>query len=495
MSAESSKTWRRILFLLSGLIILLALIGLVWQSADANSSNCATQPYIVNDTTTLNQAIDCFNTTADAGTVTISFSDNISLTATTTTLNNATAGVVLQINGNGLTLDVQSLGRGIEVAPATVVTIDSLTIQNGRTTLGGGILNEGALQLNGCQVLSSYAFSDGGGIYNSGMLTLNNTIVAGNLTDYGGGGIFNIGTLLVNNSTVAGNSAENGGGIINYAGTATVNNSAFTNNAADYGGGLYNYGEALTINGSTVSGNTAISGGGLDNISGTATISNSTFSGNSVTNLGGGIANLVTLTIHNSTLSDNSALYGGGLFDSSRLVTTQIHNSIIANSSSGGDCLFSFRDPMFNHSLVEDGSCNISRVGNLTGDPNLNPLANNGGATQTHLPAANSIVIDAGDNATCIAADQRGEARDDLNCDIGAVEFKPGDPTAVTMQMINTHSPLHMRLLVVVWAIGLVVLTVRLRCRLATATWIGFACWRALLRALRRISATVQRWS
>lgn len=77
MSAESSKSWRRSLFLLSGLIILLALIGLVWQSADANSSDCATQPYIVNDTTTLNTAIDCFNTTTDTGTVTISFSDNI----------------------------------------------------------------------------------------------------------------------------------------------------------------------------------------------------------------------------------------------------------------------------------------------------------------------------------------------------------------------------------------------------------------------------------
>ena len=52
----------------------------------------------------------------------------------------------------------------------------------------------------------------------------------------------------------------------------------------------------------------------------------------------------------------------------------------------------------------------------------LLPLENNGGPTQTHGLPASSPAINAGDNASCLTTDQRGEARDDGACDIGAVE-------------------------------------------------------------------------
>jgi hypothetical protein len=73
---------------------------------------------------------------------------------------------------------------------------------------------------------------------------------------------------------------------------------------------------------------------------------------------------------------------------------------------------------------VEDGSCSAE----LSGDPNLGPLADNGGATQTMELLAGSPAIDAGNDGLCAAApvnnlDQRGIARPQgPHCDIGAFE-------------------------------------------------------------------------
>ena len=62
----------------------------------------------------------------------------------------------------------------------------------------------------------------------------------------------------------------------------------------------------------------------------------------------------------------------------------------------------------------------------------LGPLADNGGSTETHDLLPGSPAIDAANDASCPAADQRGAARpfdgdgDGMaHCDIGAVEFVP----------------------------------------------------------------------
>jgi hypothetical protein len=61
--------------------------------------------------------------------------------------------------------------------------------------------------------------------------------------------------------------------------------------------------------------------------------------------------------------------------------------------------------------------------GNLDVDPLLGALADNLGATSTMLPAAGSPAIDAGNDASCPATDQRGVVRPQgAHCDIGAVE-------------------------------------------------------------------------
>jgi CSLREA domain-containing protein len=100
-------------------------------------------------------------------------------------------------------------------------------------------------------------------------------------------------------------------------------------------------------------------------------------------------------------------------------------NSIFANSPSGGDCVNNGTFSTNINNLVEDGSCNPA----FSGDPGLSGLQNNGGPTRTHYPLASSIVIDSGDEASCLDRDQRGMPRPfDGNedgtavCDIGSVE-------------------------------------------------------------------------
>src|SRR5690606_35293253 len=63
--------------------------------------------------------------------------------------------------------------------------------------------------------------------------------------------------------------------------------------------------------------------------------------------------------------------------------------------------------------------------GNITADPLLGPLQDNGGFTRTHLPAPGSAAIDSGDPEHCDGVDQRGVPRPQgPRCDIGAVEVQ-----------------------------------------------------------------------
>ncbi|MBV6393172.1 MAG: hypothetical protein KPEEDBHJ_02408 [Anaerolineales bacterium] len=263
-----------------------------------------------------------------------------------------------------------------------------------------------------------------------------------------GGGILNIGgTVTVTDSALSGNSANSGGGIYNNNnGTVAVTNSALSGNIAGYGGGIYsdNY-STVTVANSTISGNsaTASSGGGIFNYyQSTLTVTNSTLSGNSTTYRGGGIYNAFTgtATVTNSTLSGNSAdNFGGGIYNN--VGTLNYSNTIIANSA-GGDCINGGTIGANANNLVEDGSCSAS----LSGDPNLGPLQDNGGPTQTHALLTGSAAIDAGDATTCAAPpvnnlDQRGVTRPQgAGCDIGSYELDASFPTVVSTSLVPSYT-------------------------------------------------------
>ncbi len=272
----------------------------------------------------------------------------------------------------------------------------------------------------------------------SGIVRINNLTIAHgfNYSSKGGIEVESGATLTLNNSTVSENRGDysSGGGIkVKLGATLTVNNSTVSGNTAYYGGGIYNDGTA-TVTNSTVSGNTGSDGGGGIYNNGTLTVTNSTFSTNIAgipTSYGGGIKNTLTavLTVTNSTFSGNSAGWssgGGGISNSG---TFGLANTIIANSTNGGDCMsggFTFNT----NNLIQDGSCGSPL--NITGDPLLGPLQNNGGITPTFELLAGSPAIDAGDNASCPTIDQRGLSRPQGSlCDIGAYEFQYSQLTLV----------------------------------------------------------------
>lgn len=209
---------------------------------------------------------------------------------------------------------------------------------------------------------------------------------------------------------------------VTSSGVVTLTHLSLLNGKGNYGGALYN-GGTLTLDRVTIANGNALSGGAIYNV-GTLTMQNSTLSSNRAFS-GGAIDNYGSLTMKNSTVSGNSATNtGGGLFNAGTLA---FYNTILANSS-GSDCL-NANDAFFGlvgviaanvRNLTEDGSCGAA----LSGDPKLALLAAVDGVL-VHVPAADSPVLNAGDNATCLAVDQRQAPRaQGAGCELGAVEVE-----------------------------------------------------------------------
>ena len=279
-------------------------------------------------------------------------------------------------------------------------------------------------------------------IASGGNLTISGVTVSGAQTTdtYGKGGcIINSGALNISNSVITGNSVSGsssyGGGIQNNTSAVlTISNTTISgNSSANHAGGINNNG-TITITSSTISGNTAANaGGGFVNI-GTLSIFNSTIFGNIATNAsGGGIFNNTALNITNTTIASNSAVSGGGILGNGG--SLNIANTIIANSTSGGDYAGSGTIGTNLNNLVEDGSITDASStptgsGNISGDPLLGTLQNNGGPTQTLALLSGSPAIAAGDATISNAApvnglDQRGVTRSPTAPSIGAFEYVP----------------------------------------------------------------------
>jgi hypothetical protein len=317
----------------------------------------------------------------------------------------------------------------INLIDSSLIIAGNLTITGGgasTTIIRGGVesqllvIRSGfALNLSGVTILG--AGIAGSGISNGGTLTLTDSIVSRGST----GGIGNSGTATLINSTVSGNA--NLGGIFNN-GTVTLINSTVSGNFSAAGGGIRNSGTVTLIN-STVSGNRAIDkGGGIYN---------------------SGIANLFNATITNnqagSSLSSGSLGSGGGVFNASG-ATFNFQNTILAGNfetmgvpapppinttfvSTPGECDGTINSIGSNLMTMTD--CTVSGSAPILGNPNLGPLQNNGGPTQTHALFSGSPAIDAGNPGGCrdefgalLTTDQRGFNRPALGCDIGAFELQ-----------------------------------------------------------------------
>jgi hypothetical protein len=144
------------------------------------------------------------------------------------------------------------------------------------------------------------------------------------------------------------------------------------------------------------------------------------------------------------TLSGNSAASGGGISNGRGLVFT-VHDSIVAgNLGTTGqpDCLGSFTSSGYN--LESAADCAFSSAGDKQGsNPQLLPLAANGGPTNTMALNPGSPAIDAGDPACPPpGTDQRGVNRPQgARCDIGALEAVSAATVSLPAPPVTGHPP------------------------------------------------------
>ncbi len=237
----------------------------------------------------------------------------------------------------------------------------------------------------------------GGGIDNNGQLNLTSTTFLDNTAFYLGGAVDNElgGTLgFLSFDTFTGNSAGGGGAIANVGHTTNttigVSNSTFTNNAAQVGGAIYNgHGlGSLSVNSSSFVGNTASGGGGailngyLGNGPNSLTVTNSTFlhdssTGTNIQSAGGAIDNGeldpqgATATVTDSTFTSDSAFAGGAIASGTGAATgslTVTGSTFAADSATDGGAIDSADN--FGHA-----SANVS-ASTFSGDA----ASGNGGA-------------------------------------------------------------------------------------------------------------------
>jgi hypothetical protein len=327
------------------------------------------------NTTSGNNTIN-FDPTAFATPKTITLTSVLDLTSTsgTETIVGPAAGVT--VSGGGST-------QVLNLASNTSASITGLTISDGNVSgNGGGINNSGTLDLIDSTIAGSTASGVGGGMFNngSGNATLINCSISGNTnnSNYGGGGIYNDGTIALTASTITGNySVANGGGIyINY-GPATLTNCTISgNSAAGSGGGLQFYSGMVTINSCTVTGN-------------------------------------------------SSGSYGGGFYAETNSTATLTNTIVAGNSATDGDDDIHGNASGTYNLIGTGGSGGLSNGvdGNLVGvsNPDLGPLDDYGGPTETIPLLPGSPAINAGTSSGAPVEDQRGLGRYG-SVDIGSFE-------------------------------------------------------------------------
>ena len=350
-----------------------------------------------------------------------------------------TLGSAIEVNQDNLTLK----GPG-----AAYLTLDGAAHSPIIEHSGFGTLTVYDLTIaNGYRVGDLYS-GGGGCIYSRASVALFRTTVShcllGNVGQglAKGGGVYAHRNLSLADVTIdechalgVGIFAQGGGA---YAGLdLEVKYSTISNNSAygslGIGGGLYDHFGNVSIEGSTISGNRANFDAGMNlasQMNTTAQITNSTISGNFAKENRGGINTSMPLTLTNSTVAFNrshNASNGAGLYSNESLT---LESSIIAanvagsiQSDLGGNGISVTGD----HNLITSSSVSVP-FDTIHDCPNLDPLANNGGATRTHALRHASAAIDNGSNQAALVHDQRFAPRvAGAAADIGAFERQSTD--------------------------------------------------------------------
>jgi predicted outer membrane repeat protein len=335
------------------------------------------------------------------------------------------SGQTIVLGGQELTvsdhLSISGLGQsdlaisGNDASPILIVDfgvtadVSGVTITGGSAYDGGGIYNEGTLNVANSALINNSASDQGGAVFNDGTFNLVNGTFSGNTSGTQGGAIKNgaDGKLTIADSTFSENTAGSSGGAIDSfhgfgaaTGSLDITNTTFESNSGSNGGAIYNWLPAhiegsrfvgnsargtggafanrfanssylTTINASTFENNEAgLYGGAIDNTGASMEITNSTLSGNTAGREGGAIENYFAgLKVINSTISGNSTnRTGGGIWNLGTLQITSstlVANRANANGDTRGD----------GGGIFDDGSSSAPVIhntiigGNLVGAP------------------------------------------------------------------------------------------------------------------------------
>jgi hypothetical protein len=399
------------------------------------ASDCASA---TNTDCTLRQAI--IDSNANDGEDTIVFrsglSGSIQLIADPEQI---TDGVAVQGPGaDQLTVDGDENYTIFDIHPGAVepprVSISGLTMADGYGNSSGGAVDSGgaALTISNSVIRGSNAYDGGGAVFQEGPLTIENSRVTGNIARGRGGGVFADGPLTIEKSTISGNHAgQEGGGVFASSDRdAVIRSSTIEHNYAYFGGGMA--GSVFRVSNSTLAENYATYGGGA--------ISSCCQS--------------PQLTITAATITGNEAgVRGGGIYKDEDAANDFVRNTIVSGNSAGEadtDDLWQYDAGLeTSFSLIGVPSTFVNETvpgSNLFGiDPQLGPLADNGGPTETMMPSNASPVVNKG-SAFGLTSDQRGLTRPVAfpgvansaapgadGSDIGAVELQasPTGPSTV----------------------------------------------------------------
>lgn len=299
------------------------------------------------------------------------------------------------------------------------LVLQGLTVRNGAArasgfhiTGGGCIASGGYVVLDHSAVRDCYASAEG--VYGAGIFaydllmftsTLSHNIGRATNTSTGtatfGGGAY-VNTMYLASSTVSGNQAthdlndgqgsyDTGGGIFSNTGGLVVASTISGNYSYGFGGGIAAFGGYTGVINSTISGNVARtrSGGGLD-----------------LRVFYGGL-------LANTTITANQAPAGGGAYLRGAPSVFTLQSTLMAGNraaGSGADLAAAFAVTIGGaNNLVVAADAQVALPNQtLRADPQLQPLADNGGPTRTHALSPGSPALEAGNDLVGLDNDQRG---------------------------------------------------------------------------------------
>ena len=307
--------------------------------------------------------------------------DTVSLPASTIALSAGALQITgpVTITGQGTKLDPTYSNRILDVTAS--LTLSHVVLSRGQSPdINGG----SALWMHG------------------GDVTLDRVVIDSQSNNLSGGAIFQQGgTLSITDTEVRATHAYRGGGLFIASGTANIDRTLWLSNDGSTGGGgaIYNNGGTLTVTNSSFAANSTSSGhgGAIYAGAGSTTLRNVTFEANTAGGNNGG----------------GSAIWGD--------VAVTTSNVLLGETG--------YQDSCAGVALNEQGGsvdAGTSCAGASHNQPvRLGPLDANGGTARSFLPWAGSAGVDAGDDASCTALDQRAVPRPHSGgdrCDVGAIE-------------------------------------------------------------------------